>query len=98
MNLGGPIWKHPYIMALPILGKYSLFLISTHSENLIHLAQTVQKFKILEDTFEGGSHDFREISHNFRRDLVFLDIYNRSKFESCVYSSSKVDRKNKKEK
>ena len=25
----------------------------THSENLIHLALTVQKFKILEDPFEG---------------------------------------------
>ena len=41
-------------MALPIFVTFSLFLISTHSQNLIHLAVAVKKFKILEDRIEGN--------------------------------------------
>ena len=39
----------------PIFVKFSLFLISTHSENLIHLAPMIQNFKILDDPFKGES-------------------------------------------
>ena len=39
----------------PIFVWFSLFLISTHSENLIHLALTVQKFKFLEVRIEEDS-------------------------------------------
>ena len=41
------------IVALLIFVNFSLFLISTHSENLIHLAATVKKFINLEDPIEG---------------------------------------------
>ena len=41
-------------MAPPIFVKFRyLFLISTHFENLIHLALTVQSFKIAKDLIKG---------------------------------------------
>ena len=39
-------------MASPIFDRFSLFLISTHSANLIYQALTGKKFKIWEDPFE----------------------------------------------
>ena len=42
-------------MAPTIFGRFSLFLIPTYSENLIHLAPMAPKLKILEDLFEGDS-------------------------------------------
>ena len=46
------VWGETPIAALPIFATLSLFLISTHSENLIHVAVTVEKFKTLEDPIE----------------------------------------------
>ena len=40
-------------MVPPIFVRFSLFLISTHSDNLIHLAPTVYEFKILDDPIKG---------------------------------------------
>ena len=39
-------------MVPPIFLRFTLFLISTHSENLINSALILQKFKILEAPFE----------------------------------------------
>ena len=36
--------------------RFSLFLVPALSKNLINVAPTVKKFKILEDPFEGDSH------------------------------------------
>ena len=42
----------PTIVAPPtFVSWFSLFLIPTHSENLIHLPPTVKKVKILDDSF-----------------------------------------------
>ena len=41
------------IMELPILLTFSLFLISTHCENLTYLVVAVLKFEILENPIEG---------------------------------------------
>ena len=70
------------IVASQIFVTFSSFLISTHSENLIHLAVTVYKFKILEDSIE---EDPQHGSPNFRRTLVLPDVFNRSKFEYCAF-------------
>ena len=40
------LWKHQVFVRL------SLFLISTHSKNLIHLVVAIQKFKIFGDPIE----------------------------------------------
>ena len=49
------IWILTTTVPSPIFVKFSLFLISTHSENLIHLTLMVLKFKILEDPVEEDS-------------------------------------------
>ena len=41
LTLEGPLRRETPIVASPIFARFSLFLISTHSENLIHLAVTV---------------------------------------------------------
>ena len=41
LNFGELVWGEIPIMAPPICVTFSLFLISTNSENLIHLALTV---------------------------------------------------------
>ena len=48
--LKSPFEKEPDCVTR-IFAKFSLFLISTHSENFIHLAPMLQNFKILEDPF-----------------------------------------------
>ena len=58
-------------MESPIFVRFSLFLTSTHFENLIHPALTVQKFKILVALFGGtpfGNPKFYEI-------LSIINIY-----------------------
>ena len=51
LNLGGTAWGDT-----PIFVRFSLFLISSHSENLIHPALMVKKFKILAAQLEGNPH------------------------------------------
>ena len=41
-----------FLRGTPIFVRFSLFLISTHFKNLIHLVLTVKNFKILEDPIE----------------------------------------------
>ena len=48
-NLAGKPIESP-----PIFVKFSLFLISTCSENFVHLAPMAQKFKNLEDPIQGN--------------------------------------------
>ena len=53
LNFGGSrLWETP-ISEPPIFVKFSLFLISTHPENLRHPALMVLKFKILAASLEG---------------------------------------------
>ena len=54
LNFGEPIWGETPIMAPPIFVKFSLFLTSTHSENLIHITPTVHKFKNLKNPIDGN--------------------------------------------
>ena len=75
-------------VATPIFVTFSLFLISTHSKNLIHLALTVYKFKILEDPFEGNP---KSGTPDFSRTLVLPDIFNQSNFQYSALSGLKVD-------
>ena len=62
---------------------------STHSDNLIHLALTVEKFKILEDPIEGGSP--RTGTPNFCRTKVLPDISNPSNFKYSALSGLKAN-------
>ena len=85
-------------MAAPIFVRFSLFSLSTHSENWILLALTIYKFKILEDPIE---RDPPFGTPNFCRTKVLPDIFNCSNFEWSVFSCLKVDsgeRKKKKKK
>ena len=66
-------------MAPPTFVRFSLFLILTHSKTLIHLAPTVQTFKILEDPLERFS---KCGTPDFRPSLVLLDIYNHLTFNT----------------
>ena len=82
-NFGGPLLLKNPILEPPMFFMFSLFLISTHSENLIHLALTVLKVQ----TF--GSHLSGEtpilIPPNFVR-FFFLQICLHRKFHvSNVY-------------
>ena len=77
------------IMASPIFVTFSLFLISTHSKNLIHRALTVLKSSKfwrtrLRGICQPGTLDF---CHT----LVLLDIFNRLNFENSAFSGLKVD-------
>ena len=76
------------ILAPPIFIRFSLFLIPTHYQNLIHLALMVEKFKILKDPFEGFSQPG---TPDFRQTLVLPDVPNRSKLEYYAFSGLKED-------
>ena len=75
-------------MAATVFVRFSLFLTSTHSKNLIHLALTISKLKILEDPFEADSPNWHP---NIIRALVLPDIFIRSNFKYSAFSSLKVD-------
>ena len=84
------------IVAPPTFVTCSLFLISTHSKNLIHQALTVGKFKILEDLIEGDPPNGTPV---FCHTQVLPDILNASNFEYSAFCGLKANSdKKKKEK
>ena len=73
-------------------------IISIHSENLIHLALMVQKFKFLEDPIKENPPN---LAPPIAVAQKFSDIFNRSNFEYSASSGLKVHngrRKRKKKK
>ena len=53
LNFGKLVWVEPPIVKPSIFVRFSLFLICTNSENLIHLVVAVLNFKVLENPIEG---------------------------------------------
>ena len=90
------------IVAPLIFVRFSLLFISTHSENLIHLATTGLKVQNFGGLVWGGTS--QPGTPNFIPALAFPDTFNCLNFEYNAFSTLKVDsqrrirKKNKKSK
>ena len=85
-------------MAQLIFVRFSLFLISAHSKNLIHVAVTVINSKLWRTRLKGIPLSGTPY---FSRTKVLPDIFNRSNSEYMAFSGLKADsirRKGKKSK
>ena len=71
------------IVAPPSFVTFSLFLISTHSQHLIHLAQRFNSSKFCRNRLRGIPYPG---TLNLYHTLVLLNIFNCSNFEFSVFS------------
>ena len=73
LNFGGPSLGETPILEPPISVRFSLFLISPHSENLIGPALMVYKFKLLAAPLKGEPPIL--IPPNFVKFYLFIFAY-----------------------